>query len=80
MTIPDFDTTDTPMRRVRRRLGWSQKRAADTARVHQATWSRVERGAQVPSVDVVFKICAALDLTADQVLEPWRPRAGTDAA
>ena len=76
----NFDTTDTPVRQARRVRGWSQKRAADAAQVHQATWSRVERGTQMPSGALVLKIAGALDLTADQVLLPWRDQAEANAA
>ena len=76
----NFDTTDTPVSQARRVRGWSQKRAADAVQVDQATWSRVERGLQMPSSALVLKMAGALDLTADQVLLPWSSQTEANAA
>ena len=64
---------DTPTRSARRALGWSQAQAAAAVRVDQATWSRVERGLQQPRADLLLAMASALNITADDVLAPWKP-------
>lgn len=48
------------IRRVRQEAGLSQEELAYRAGIHRTYISQLERGLKAPSLEVVFRICAAL--------------------
>jgi len=57
------------IRRHRKDRGLLQAELAEAARLHETYVSRVERGVSVPSVDVVFALCDALELEVGPFME-----------
>jgi transcriptional regulator with XRE-family HTH domain len=56
------------VQRARREQGLSQEELADRAAVHQTYLSGVERGRRNPTVIVLQKIAAALDLDIEDLV------------
>lgn len=56
------------MKRLRQAKGWSQERYAFEADIHRTYVSDLERGARNPTITVVEKLAAALDVTASELL------------
>lgn len=63
----------TPVKQARISRGLSQKVAAEAIGFDQGGWSRIERGQQAPAPEMVYRIAALLGLTADDVLQPFKP-------
>ena len=63
------------LRRAREAKGLSQERLAAAAELTQAYLSRVERGENSPTVEVVFRLCEALTVSPSELLDDvWRQR------
>lgn len=62
--------TEAIRKRIReRRLarGWSQRELAQHAGLAQVTISTIERGAYVPSLESLIRICRALDIDLGEI-------------
>lgn len=57
------------VRRLREAQGWSQEEYADRAGIHRTYVSDIERGRRNPTVTVVEKLAAPLDVTAGQLFD-----------
>jgi len=57
------------VRAVREAKGWSQDALADATGLHRTYLSGIERGVRNPTLVVVQKIAAALQVTAAKLLE-----------
>jgi transcriptional regulator with XRE-family HTH domain len=57
------------LRRKRRDKELTQAELAEKAEVHQTYVSQLERGVNVPSIDVVFALCDALETEAGPFLQ-----------
>ena len=64
------------IRKMRRKLGWTQKELAKRSGVSQSTIAKIERGRMVPSYDTAVKIFTALyrgesedgEMTVDKIM------------
>jgi len=56
------------LRRARRRTGLSQEAVGFRASLHRTEVGLLERGARVPRIDTLVKLCAALGVRADCAL------------
>jgi transcriptional regulator with XRE-family HTH domain len=56
------------IRRLRREKGWSQEEYADRAGIHRTYVSDIERGARNPTITVVEKLAAPLQVEAGDLL------------
>ncbi len=54
---------------ARKAAGVTQKELAETIGVYQKDISRWERGERLPSLEMFVKLCRALDVSADVILE-----------
>ena len=57
------------LRRLRQERGWSQEAFAFEAKLHRTYISDLERAARNPTITVVEKLAAALQVTASVLLE-----------
>ncbi len=57
------------VRRMRREAGYSQEALADLAQVARSYMSDVERGARNPTLQVVERIAAALNVSPGSLLD-----------
>jgi transcriptional regulator with XRE-family HTH domain len=57
------------LRRLREEKGWSQEAFAFEAKIHRTYVSDIERGARNPTIMVVEKLAAALDVKPGQLLD-----------
>jgi transcriptional regulator with XRE-family HTH domain len=63
------------LRRAREAKSLSQEQLAHAADLSQPYLSLIERGANSPTVDVVFRLCEALGVSPSDVIgEAWRQR------
>jgi transcriptional regulator with XRE-family HTH domain len=63
------------LRRAREAKSMSQERLASAADLSQPYLSLVERGENSPTIDVVFRLCDALNVPPSDLLEEvWRQR------
>lgn len=63
------------LRRAREAKAMSQERLASAADLSQPYLSLVERGENSPTIDVVFRLCEALDVSPSELLdEVWQQR------
>lgn len=63
------------LRRAREAKAMSQERLASASDLSQPYLSLVERGENSPTIDVVFRLCEALDVSPGELLdEAWRQR------
>jgi|ERR1044071_3791854 transcriptional regulator with XRE-family HTH domain len=56
------------LKRIRTEKGISQGQLADKLKMHASHISRYENGATAPSIDVLKKVSAALQVSADELL------------
>lgn len=56
------------LREKREAAGLTQEQLAFAADVHRTYVSMLERGIKSPTVDVLFRICDALDVQASEVI------------
>ena len=57
------------LRRLREAKGLSQEAFAHDAGIHRTYVSDIERGARNPTITIVAKLAAALQVTAGEMLE-----------
>lgn len=57
------------LRRRRRDIGLTQAELAEKTGVHETYVSQLERGVNVPSIDVVFALCDAMESETGSFLE-----------
>ena len=57
------------VRRLREAKGWSQEDYADRAGIHRTYVSDIERGRRNPTVTVVEKLAAPLEVSAGSLLD-----------
>ena len=57
------------LRTARKAAGVSQKELAERLDVYQKDVSRWENGERTPSIEVFARICKALNVSADEILE-----------
>jgi transcriptional regulator with XRE-family HTH domain len=63
------------LRHAREAKAMSQERLASAAELSQPYLSPLERGENSPTIDVVFRLCDALNVTPAELLgEVWRDR------
>jgi len=56
------------LKRLREKSGLSQEQLAAQAGVHRTYVSLLERGKKSPTLDVLFRICRALDIAPSKVI------------
>jgi transcriptional regulator with XRE-family HTH domain len=61
---PRDDVGMNNVARIRKARGLSQEQLAEMVGVHQATISKLERGSESVTLELVFKVAAALNLPA----------------
>jgi transcriptional regulator with XRE-family HTH domain len=61
---------------VRRLRKVSQEELSFRASVHRTEIGMLERGERVPRIDTLIKLCGALEVSADELLDgiSWTPR------
>ena len=57
------------LQRLRAAKGWSQEELADRSGLHRTYISGVERGVRNPTITVVERIAAALDVGCGELLD-----------
>jgi transcriptional regulator with XRE-family HTH domain len=57
------------LRELRGEAGISQEKLAERANLHRNTVGIIERGLQVPTLDVIVKLAHALELKPYQLIE-----------
>lgn len=57
------------LKKARKDAGLTQKELAECLNVYQKDISRWENGERTPSLEMFAKICAELDVSADEILE-----------
>ena len=57
------------IRKLREARGWSQEDYADRAGIHRTYVSDIERGRRNPTITVVEKLAAPLEVTAGQLID-----------
>ena len=57
------------VRKLREARGWSQEDYADRAGIHRTYVSDIERGRRNPTITVVEKLAAPLEVTAGQLID-----------
>jgi transcriptional regulator with XRE-family HTH domain len=62
------------IRRLRDESGLSQQRAATTAQIPRPTWANLESGEANPTLSVLTRVAAALNVPVERLLSP--PQAG----
>ena len=67
----------TELRELRHRAQMSQEQLAFEAGVHRTYISLLERGQKIPTLDTLFKICAALNVNPEDVVASVRRRMST---
>jgi XRE family transcriptional regulator, regulator of sulfur utilization len=72
---PEAELFGAAVRRLRLERGLSQERLAEGAGVSQRYLSVLERGENSPTLNVVFRLCEALDISPSKLLDDvWRRR------
>jgi transcriptional regulator with XRE-family HTH domain len=66
-------------RAARLRLGLTQEEVAQKVGLAQSVYGRIERGAMMPSVPTLRKLCLALDISPETLLS-LKSREGSPAA
>lgn len=70
-----YESLQKLFRRRRLELNMMQTEVAEKADISNNFYSNIERGRTKPSVDTVFKICKALNLSLDEIIfEKEMPR------
>ncbi len=59
------------LKKFRKKQGWTQEEAAEAAGITGKYWQRLEMSSQIdlPSLKVIFKIAAALEVPPSKLLE-----------
>ena len=57
------------IRRLREEQGWSQEDYADRAGIHRTYVSEIERGKRNPTITVVERLAAPLDVAPGRLLD-----------
>jgi transcriptional regulator with XRE-family HTH domain len=57
------------LRELRDQAGISQEKLAEKANLHRNTVGIIERGLQVPTLDVIVKLAHALDMKPYQLID-----------
>jgi len=57
------------LRRARKEAGLSQEQLAEEAGIHRTYVSLLERDVKSPTVDVLLRICEALEMKASDILK-----------
>lgn len=58
----------TRLKEKRKSFGYSQAQAAEAIDIALSSYSAYETGSQKPRIDVLMRICVALDVSADWIL------------
>jgi len=61
------------LKTLRATRGFSQHRAAALAGIPRATWATLESGAANPTITVLVRVAAALQVRVDELIAPPRP-------
>lgn len=61
------------IRVARQQKGWSQRELAEKADVSDSYIGSIERGKKVPSIEIVYRICAALSLSMQTLFDNILP-------
>ena len=61
------------LKTLRASRGFSQQRAASLAGIPRATWATLESGAANPTITVLVRVAAALQVRVDELIAPPRP-------
>ena len=61
------------LKEVRKEQGMSQKEVADEAGIKPSAYANYEQGTREPSLEILKRICDALDVSADYLIgrEDW---------
>jgi len=57
------------VRRLRERHGWTQERLAETAEMSATYLGFIERGENVPTLTIIFKLADALEVTPAELID-----------
>ena len=57
------------IRALRSQLGWSQEKLAEASGLHRSYISQLERGRRNPTLDVLARLAAALDVKLSTLLD-----------
>ena len=68
------------IRKIRLETNLSQEELAYRAGVHRTYISQLERGLKTPSLDVVFRLCAALDQEPHKLIKHMSQKMGGSSA
>jgi transcriptional regulator with XRE-family HTH domain len=63
----------TNLRALRAARGFSQQRVAALAGIPRATWATLESGSANPTLTVLVRVAAALQVRVDELIAPPRP-------
>jgi len=66
------------LRRARRDAGLSQEELAHSAKIHRTYISLLERDKKSPTLDVLFRICNALNVSAAELIARVEERHNED--
>jgi transcriptional regulator with XRE-family HTH domain len=69
-----MDAISAALRRERQRSGLSMGDVARRAKLSKSTLSQLEAGAGNPSLETLWAVCAALDISFGRLFDPPRPR------
>lgn len=56
------------IKKLRESNGWSQQEVATKIPMNQSNYSKIERGAQDPSIYQLRQLCIIFDISADELL------------
>lgn len=75
MNVAVADRFGQNLVRLRKQADLSQDQVALMAELHRTEISMLERGIRLARIDTLVKLMAALEVTADELLEgiSWRP-------
>ncbi|MEQ1661487.1 MAG: helix-turn-helix transcriptional regulator [Thiobacillus sp.] len=57
------------VRRFRETKGWSQDKLSEVSGLHRTYISGIERGVRNPTIEIVYKIAVALNVTAGRLFD-----------
>ena len=69
------DNLGNNVKRLREMRGRTQQRMANLAGVPRPTWSNMESGAANPTLSVLLRVAAVLEVSVEELIAPPRPTA-----
>lgn len=72
---PTGEVFGATVRRLRESHGWTQEQLAERAEMSATYLGFIERGENVPTLTIIFKLAEALRVTAAELIDDaWRRR------